>query len=117
MPVSSTSILSAAGRFGKTGHGHDIARQSDNEASTGRNLRLAHRDAETARSAELRLVVGEAVLGLRHANRHMGETERLKLRNLLFCSRRKINAVGMIDALSDSLDLLWRSTGRPRRRS
>ena len=40
---------------------------------------LAHRDAETARSAELRLVVGEAVLGLRHANRHMGETERLKL--------------------------------------
>ena len=57
------------GHLRQRGHAHHGAGERDEETGAVGDFEIAHRDVETTRAAALLRVVGEAVLGLRHAER------------------------------------------------
>lgn len=74
-----------SGLLGKSGHGHDIAREGNDEACTCGYLDVSDGYGEALGSAELCSVVREAVLRLCNADGKLAVAERLKLTNLLDC--------------------------------
>src|SRR6478736_1660652 len=99
--------------FWQPGHGHDIPALGHYEPGTGRRAYLIDRDTESARAAELRGVVGERVLSLRHADRRAAHADRLQIRDRPVRFRRIVGALSAIDLPHDRVDLLLdRSVGR-----
>ena len=66
------------GSFRQARHREDIPRQRHDEARPGGHAQLAHSYVEILRRAELRLVVGEAVLRLCHAHGKLSEALRIE---------------------------------------
>ena len=61
--------------FRKTRHRHDLSGQSHNKSSASGNLQVADSYFEICRSAQLGLVIGQAVLCLRHTDRALVKSE------------------------------------------
>ena len=53
-----------SGNLGKTGHGHDLTGEGNQEAGAGSDLDVPYRDGKAHRSAQLGLIVREGILGL-----------------------------------------------------
>ncbi len=87
--------------FRQAGHGHDVTGEGDDEAGAGGDFEVADRDAEIFRCALLGRVIGEGVLGLGHADRHLVEAELFELLELLRSLFDQVHAVGMVDLRSD----------------
>jgi len=89
----------------KTRHGHDIAGLHDNEARARRNLDLANGNLKAARRTGQVLVVREAELGLRHADRIGAEAEFFQALCLLFRLGREHHAVAAIHLAHNLVEL------------
>ena len=71
---------------------------------TGRNLELAHGDAEILGSAQGLGVIAKAVLGLGDAHRQVTKAVLAQLGELALGSRGKVNAIGAVDLGGDGLE-------------
>ena len=67
LPILVHVDLLGGGHFGQAGHGHDIAGEGDDEASSGAHLQVADGNLKALGRAQQGGVVGEGVLGLGHA--------------------------------------------------
>ena len=106
VPSGRTRIDSAAGTLRQTRHGHDVARERDDEPGAGGRVDVADGEPEAGRSAQLGGIVGEGVLGLGDADRGLPEPHRLALGDVLLRGRRVVHAAGAVDLPRDGLDLL-----------
>src|SRR4030095_220105 len=97
----------------ESGHGHDVAGLRDDETGTGRGVHFVNGNAKTMRAAESRGIVGERVLGLRHAHRRVAEPDRLEILDRALCLERVVGPYSAIELLDDGVDLL--TDGRRRR--
>ena len=70
--------------FWKAGHGHDLAGQNDDEASTCRNLHFPYMQSESRRSAQLGGIITEGSRGLGNAYRHMAKAHVFDMLQFLF---------------------------------
>ncbi len=75
--------LLGGGDLGQAGHGEDVPGQGHEEARPGGHLQVPHGDGEVLRRAQQLGVVGEAVLGLGHADGVVAIPLRRKLGGLL----------------------------------
>ena len=96
--------------LGEPRHRHDVARERHDEAGAGGHPEVAHGDAEAARGAELRLIVRERVLRLRHADGQIAVAEVLELLELLGGGAREVDAVGVVDLRGDGVQLAGTSS-------
>ena len=95
------------GNLGKTGHGHDVAGQNDDEACACGDLDVADGDGEAFGCAEELLVIGEAVLRFCHANGKLVKAECSQSSDLLLCSGFDGNALATVNAGDDLGDLFF----------
>ena len=99
--------LLGGGDPGQAGHGHDIPGEGDDEAGAGAHLQVANGDLKALGGPQQGGVVGEGVLGLGHANRHIPEAEGFQLGDFFLSRRFEDDAIGMIDTLCDSFDFFF----------
>ena len=89
----------------QTRHSHDLAGQSYDKACACGNLQVAYGYLEVCGSAQLCLVVCQAVLSLGYADRAVAESESLKLFRLLLSVRCQDNSLAAVDLLYDLVQL------------
>ena len=61
--------------FGQAGQGHNIAGQRHGKAGAGGDLHIAHGDAEALGTTFFFWSSDEGILGLGHADRHLGKAQ------------------------------------------
>ena len=61
------------GNLRQTGHGHDITGEHHDEAGTGGHLHVLNGYGEVFRCAQFGGIIGEAVLGLGHADGNLSK--------------------------------------------
>ena len=95
--------------LGKSGHGHDVTGQGNDEACARADLEVAHGDGKALGSTQQCRIVGEGVLGLSHADGKSREAEVCQLFDLLDGIADQLNAVCVIDLSADHVELLFDS--------
>ena len=75
--------LLGGGHLGQTRHGHDLARQGNDEARTGADFQAAHGDGKIFGRAQQSRVVRQGVLRLCHAHRQITKAQIKELLGLL----------------------------------
>ena len=104
--ISPVYKIPAAYPAGQAGHGHDVAGEGNQEAGAGGDLHVAHRHGEAGGRAQLGLIVGEAVLGLGHADGHLVEAQSGELLDLLLGVGGEEHVLAAVDLLDNGGDLL-----------
>ena len=95
------------GNLGKSGHGHDIAGQGNDETCARADLEVADGNSEALGSTEQSGVIGERVLGLGHADGQSREAEVSQLFDLLDGIADQLDAVCVIDLFADHVQFLF----------
>ena len=75
------------GRFGQTGHGHDVTGEDDHKAGSCGDLHVFDGDREVLGCAEFGGIIRKAVLRFGDADRAVSEAQLLERFDLLFGCR------------------------------